>query len=88
MDDDGFDDVVSDEELAAAVRRRVLVDDEFFEQQWELYGPAPPPRKSLPVRVVPASLDNPWGHKRHLEEKEAAPRQKKKYNPLLRGRYR
>lgn len=92
MSDDGFDDVVSDEELEAAVRRRVMVDDEFFEEQWRLHGPLPGPYERVPVRVPPASLDNPWNHKRDLDPEEAAARErhkakKKKRNPLMRGRY-
>lgn len=91
--DDGFDDVVSDEELDAAIRRRVMVDDEFFEEQWRLHGPLPDTQERVHVHVPPAALDNPWGHKRHLDPEEAAARERhraakrKKRNPLMRGRY-
>lgn len=91
-DDDGFDDVVSDEEVDAAYRKRLLYDDELFEREWELNGPKCEPLHSPPFRSESIALDNPWRRRPHLaQEEEAAQerfkRKRKKRNPLMRGRY-
>lgn len=91
-DESDFDDVVSDEDADKALRARILYDDELFEREWELHGPDLGPPERLPRRAGPITLDNPWGHKRHLSEEEVAAKERfkkkgKKRNPLMRGRY-